>query len=407
MLTVNIIRTSWMTISDTHPWITFLIDLNRIDYKLWLRLGEAQSKCEHLAGVPLDPELKEEVYSLYLAKGVHATTAIEGNTLTEKQVQQRIKGELELPPSQEYLGKEIDNVVKSCNQILDELLNRGAGDLTVDEIKRFNKVVLNDLELDDGVVPGEIRQFWVGVGRYRGVPPEDCHELLAKMCEWLNADEFKDPEMTIIFGILRAILSHLYIAWIHPFGDGNGRTARLLELRILLSHGVPSAAAHLLSNHYNQTRTEYYRQLDRTSKSKDIIPFVKYAVHGLVDGLKEQLKHVRDQQMRIMWRDNIYTSFKNKSGAANDRKRKLALDISEHGVPVQVKEIRHLTPRIAELYAGKTDRVIFRDLNTLVEMNLLARVRKGYRPKWEEIAAFLPVCIQPVAENSNCTTTGE
>jgi hypothetical protein len=73
--------------------------------------------------------------------------------------------------------------------------------------------------------------------------------------------------MDAVYAILKAMVAHLYLAWTHPFGDGNGRTARLIEFHILLSAGVPSPAAHLFSNHYNQTRAEYYRQLDRASKS--------------------------------------------------------------------------------------------------------------------------------------------
>lgn len=52
-------------------------------------LGEAASKCEHIAGVPLRPSVAQELHRLYLAKGALATTAIEGNTLTENEVLQR------------------------------------------------------------------------------------------------------------------------------------------------------------------------------------------------------------------------------------------------------------------------------------------------------------------------------
>ena len=74
------------TYEETHPWITFRLDLNKINYRGWMLLGEAQSKCEHLSGVPLVPGAAERLNELYLAKGVLATTAIEGNTLTEEQV---------------------------------------------------------------------------------------------------------------------------------------------------------------------------------------------------------------------------------------------------------------------------------------------------------------------------------
>ena len=60
--------------------------------------------------------------------------------------------------------------------------------------------------------------------------------------------------------ILRAITAHLYLIWIHPFGDGNGRLARLVEFTILLKSGIPSIAAHLLSNHYNATAEQNCQQ---------------------------------------------------------------------------------------------------------------------------------------------------
>ncbi len=305
-----------------------------------------------------------------------------------------------MPASQEYLGKEIDNIVAACDVILKELVEGGATDLSVEEIKRFNAIVLKNLELDDGVVPGEIRKIMVGVARYRAVPPQHIGQLLEQMCRWLNHSDFKQDENRIAFGIFRAVLAHLYIAWIHPFGDGNGRTARLVEFKILLSHGVPSAAAHLLSNHYNHTRTEYYRQLDKAGKSKgDIMPFIEYAVRGFIDGLIEQLMYVRSQQLSIAWRDYVYSSFSNKSGV-NDRRIKLALDISERNEPVQLQDIRRLTPRLAEIYANKTYRTILRDVTALTGMKLLVRRQKGYRPNWEILKGFLPICISPKTDTN-------
>jgi Fic family protein len=43
------------------------------------------------------------------------------------------------------------------------------------------------------------------------------------------------PGLEIAYSILKAALAHPHLAWIHPFGDSNGRTARLVEFLILLS----------------------------------------------------------------------------------------------------------------------------------------------------------------------------
>jgi len=69
--------------ADKYPWITFKVDLQKLSYRTWIQLGECLSKCEHLAQIPLKPITAQEMHKLYLAKGVSATTSIEGNTLSE------------------------------------------------------------------------------------------------------------------------------------------------------------------------------------------------------------------------------------------------------------------------------------------------------------------------------------
>jgi Fic family protein len=379
------------TYERTHPWITFLLDLRRVDYKLWLDLGEAQSQCEHISGVPLQPLFEGRLLSLYLAKGVQATTAIEGNTLSEQEVLDRIEGRSSLPPSREYLGREVDNIIKGCNEIKDHLMRGGSDDLNAEEIKTFNKIVLEELTLGKEIVPGEIRKHSVGVAGYRGAPAEDCEYLLERMCEWLNGNIFKPKDNRIVFGILRAMMAHLYIAWIHPFGDGNGRTARLLEVKILLASGVPAPAAHLLSNHYNQTRNEYYRQLGIASESKgDVIPFIQYALQGLIEGLRSQLDMIQMQQLSVAWRDFVYEHFRNKSGSVIDRRRRLVLDLSTFPDPVPLNKLHQVSPRVAESYAGKTLRTIRRDVAALMDIKLIKRKTEGYIANKEIMRAFLP-----------------
>ena len=127
-------------------------------------------------------------------------------------------------------------------------------------------------------------------------------------------------------------------------GDGNGRTARLVEFQILLGAGVPTPAAHLLSNHYNQTRTEYYRQLDRASKSGgDIVPFIEYAARGFVDGLREQLHKIRDQQWDVSWRSYVHEKFRDQSGTNAKRQRDLVLELSTAREPVAVGAAAEVT----------------------------------------------------------------
>jgi len=64
--------------------------------------------------------------------------------------------------------------------------------------------------------------------------------LLERLCVWLESADFTpQPGLELVYAILKAIVAHVYLAWIHPFGDGSGRTARLMEFQILMVAGVP------------------------------------------------------------------------------------------------------------------------------------------------------------------------
>jgi Fic family protein len=247
--------------------------------------------------------------------------------------------------------------------------------------------------VDQGVVPGEIRRHSVGVGRYRGAPPKDCEYLLDRLCAWLEGPDFlPSPALDGVLPFLKALCTHLYLAWIHPFGDGNGRTARLIEFQILVASGVPSPAAHLLSNHYNQTRAEYYRHLDHSSRSGgDVLPFLLYATQGFADGLRQQIDVVRGQQWDVAWRNYVHEQFSGQKGAAADRRRRLVLDLSLATDAVPLQKLPEISPRLAAAYARKTLKTLTRDVNELVRANLIEKSERGYRARRETILAFLPV----------------
>ncbi len=346
--------------------------------------------------------MAKALHQLYLAKGAAATTAIEGNTLSEAEVLRAVEGRLEVPPSKHYLKQEVENIIAACNGISAQLAEGTLPPLSKELLCAYNRQVLEKLPVKEDVKPGELRAHSVIVGNvYRGAPPEDCPYLLERLCEWLNGPEFQAPEGSAVgadtvYAILRSVVAHLYLAWIHPFGDGNGRTARLLEFHILMSAGVPSPAAHLFSNHYNETRGEYYRQLDHASKSGgDIVPFIGYAVRGLVDGLRGQLEKIWTQQWDVVWRNFVHERFQNKNSPTDTRQGHLALDLGDGDDWVEVGKITELTPRLAKAYAGKTAKTVQRDLNTLVEMGLLARDGRSIRARREVILAFLPLRKKP------------
>jgi Fic family protein len=355
-----------------------------------MALGEAASKCEHIAGVPLDPATAEHMHRLYLAKGAAATTAIEGNSLSEEEAEKILSGQLKLPPSQQYLADEIDNIVAACNHIQTRIQQLGPDHITPEFLLELNGKVLHKLTLDPDVKPGEIRVHRVSVGKYRCAPPEDCDFLLRKLCDVLN--EFPSPEDSKTqFCIIKAIFAHLYLVWIHPFGDGNGRTARLLEFYILLAGGFPSPAGHLLSNYYNRTRSDYYKNLNEAIDIPDgIIQFIQYSVQGLTEGLKEQLAFIRAQQWDVAWINYVHSKFHDKESAAEIRRKHVVLELSRQINPTPVGKIPVLSAELGALYYGKTPKTVIRDVNALIAMGMIKRQKGSVIADREAILAFLP-----------------
>ncbi len=389
----------------SHEFISFIADMTRLSYKSWMDLGEVNSKCLHLAQVPLQPSVAEKLHLIYLAKGVHATTAIEGNTLTEQQVLLQINGDKpDVPKSREYQVQEVENIKAILNKVSQEVTPGSQYLLTASQILQIHGQLFEGIETEKHVTPGNFRTVGVGVADYGAPDPQHVQDLIDRLCEWLNGPAFvqSDEDLLIPMAVLRAILAHLYIAWIHPFGDGNGRTARALEFLILVGAGVPSPAAHLLSNHYHLTRSKYYQELQYASNSGDPLSFVSYAIGGFKDGLREQLKDVYKQLVRISMKDFIYESFSvsgldGRQKAGVERRRKLTLAFAGIDRPATFEEVLQENVDAALAYKGVTRPTVQSDLVDLVEGNWLIQIGKTYQCNKNRILRFRPRSGVPMA----------
>jgi Fic family protein len=381
---------------DSHGFLTFQLPPHLYTrWRLWQWLGEAKSKCEHIAGAALPPGIASELGAVYMAKGVHATTAIEGNTLSEEEVRAIVDGESTQPPSREYLEVEIRNVVRALGEI-DRAVQEGEQlPLSVDRLRHLNRLVLEGTEHEPNAIPGMLREHSVGVRNYRAVPAEDVEYLLERLLAWvkeiINASD-ADPDLRFAQAVLGAITAHAYFAWIHPFGDGNGRTGRLLEAQILAQCGhVPLPAINLLSDHYNRTRDRYFRLFNEARERCDLTPFFEYAVEGYVDLLREQVDTIRGHQLRVAWINYVHQVMADEpDGPTRSRRRDLVLALTGEGVVPRAK-LKVLTPELAQKYAVKEDKTLSRDLNRLVALRLIARLgRHGYLANSRVMEAFLP-----------------
>lgn len=386
-----------MKYEETHPWMTFRVELGCPFEPLWYHLGRACAGIRELLMLVAAPEVHRRLNQLYMVKGVVGSTAIEGNTLTEAEVEGMLERGEKLPPSKHYLEQEVRNVSDACDEIVRDTCSEQPPMLSLNYLCKLNAMVLRELNFDTEIIPGAVRTFSVMVGRYRGAPAEECEVLLDKLCEWLESDAFRAsiPSMEYASTIIQAVTAHIYMAWIHPFGDGNGRTARLVEFFLLLRGGIPAPAAHLMSNFYNATRTRYYSELARLSSPVNgqfppIGEFISYAVEGLADGLCEQLSLVAKHHLDVIWEHYVYSHFRERQNNRDMRRRDLLLNLSD-GKSHQLKSLDSLSPHLYHFhYKSKTLRTLQRDLKALVNEGFLNESEAGYRIRTDALRFHIP-----------------
>lgn len=346
-----------------------------------LSLGHCVAVIDCLGAVPIAPELQHRLRNVAFQRGAQATTAIEGNTLSDDELQQLLAGQ-ELPKSRTYQAQEVQNALAAMNSVWERVVQRGATDpVTPQLLCEFNRMIGRDLgPLYDGV-PGRIRRDRRHVGKYLAPPPEAVKSLLEEFCGWLKSEfGFHTGRQPLHESIVQAVVAHVFYEWIHPFADGNGRTGRLLEFYILLRAGLPDIAAHVLANHYNTTRTEYASHFDRARRDRDLSAFLAYAVQGLQDGLTLTLNDALADTIRIVWRSHVYDVFADYSTRKKSivkRRRELALSLPPGEFTPE--QLLQRSEALLKQYFTKDRRALLADLQELCTLGLVEQTESGYR----------------------------
>ena len=360
------------------PHISFRDDW-KIPADVRYTLGSCEATVQALRYLPLSPDVRAKMLEVSLIKGAMATTAIEGNTLTEDEVRAIHEGRSNIPQSRKYLEQEVSNILDALNAIHKEVVESHAiSPVTPDMIRSFNAQVGKGLGSAFEAVPGEFRACEVVVGTYRAPDHRAVKWLIGRMCDWLRQEFAYEQESRPAFanGIIEAIVAHVYLVWIHPFADGNGRTARLLEFYLLLRAGLPNTCAHILSNHYNKTRSEYYRQLSAAGRTCDLTEFIRYAIMGLRDGLSEVLNVAQRHQIESCWRNYVYDRLDGMHLTRGVHKRYAKLLTSLDVFTSYTRDtLQNVTTEVAAIYGKNAKGTILRDIRTLVGMGLLEATR--------------------------------
>ena len=208
-----------------------------------------------IADLPITATLLAALRETAQLQATHYSTQIEGNRLTLAQVQAVLQGGQ--VPGRARDVREVRNYDQALAEV--ERLAQQVDPLTETQIQTLHGLVTTSRRRPTPYRDGQnvIRDHRIGAIVY--LPPEaqDVPGLMADLVQWLNqVIANHELPMPII-----AALVHYQFATIHPYYDGNGRTARLLTTLILHRHGYGLKGLYALEAYYAEHLQDYYEAL--------------------------------------------------------------------------------------------------------------------------------------------------
>src|SRR3989304_99632 len=228
----------------------------------------------------------------------HHSTHIEGTALSLEQAQSILEGR-KLKGISRDDEKELLNYKKAMDFIAKYL---GKEDpITEGIIRELHKVTVKDVR-GDKADPGNYRKIQNYVVNsltreiiYTPPAPLEVPHLMREFVDWLNKAEDLSP-------VLIAGISQFQFVHIHPFIDGNGRTARLLSTLILYKTGYDFKRLFTISEYYDKDRSSYYSAIQSVRRDNmDMTYWLEY----FVEGLWSQMIEIQNKGKRVIGAESI------------------------------------------------------------------------------------------------------
>ncbi|VVB92738.1 Fic/DOC family protein [uncultured archaeon] len=261
-------------------------------HKIVNNLVEIASARESVLNSYLVPKWEISLRRDALIRAAHASTAIEGNPLTLEEVSQLAQGRKIMAARKAEL--EVLNYLK----VLENIEKYQEQDkITEKIILKLHKDVTKET-LENPEHEGRYRELQVYVGNritgkviFMPPPPEEVPELMKKFIEWMNSNDSYNIDPVIVAG-----LSHYEFVRIHPFIDGNGRTARALATLILNQRDFDIKKFFALDDYYDSDRNAYYNALKSVDpKTLDLTQWLEY----FTDGVLLSISKVKEKVLQL------------------------------------------------------------------------------------------------------------
>lgn len=259
------------------------ISKEQLSPDLLQQLNNLNEEIEEFRETPLDEIALAKLREHFRTHHIYHSAGIEGNRLTLQETSIVLKEGIDIS------GKPLKDSIEVKNlgiafDFLFELIDMDK-QLTISEnyIKQIHQLIIGD---DASVSPGQYRDIGVIITGSDHTPPEpfEVPIRMKELFDWIQGNEDLNP-------IIRGAIAHHELVKIHPFKDGNGRTARLLLNLILLKSGYP------ICNISRDERPEYYNALS-LADSNEYEPIIEVVTRNC-NKLFSEYTRLRDESNRL------------------------------------------------------------------------------------------------------------
>lgn len=229
---------------------------------------------------PLPAAAVRNLDEVYRVEWTFNSNAIEGNTLTLLETKLVLEDGLTIGGKKLREHFEVINHSEAISYVKD-IVDRKI-ELSEFVVKSIHQLVLRNIDEENA---GRYRTINVGISGSQHTPPNFAivPEKMEQLIQWYQQE--KDQ----LHPVDLAARLHFQFVYIHPFTDGNGRTARLLMNLILMRYGFPPAIVKAESG----LRLKYYETLEEASVKDNLNPFVKLIAECVEDSLQRYIAVVK------------------------------------------------------------------------------------------------------------------
>lgn len=349
-----------------------------------------------IKGARVLPAVADQLRASAKAGTVHYSNLIEGNELPFVEAERAARGELD---ADTHAKIELVNYVAALD-LIDERLAAGALDLTPGFLKELHATTMRGLgrERDERFKPHDEGEWRDGIAlvvdrisgqvMYKAPPPGEVPGRMEGMFEWLDRKLSENVEPPFVL----AGVMHYGITEVHPFADGNGRAARLMQTALLMKTDVLPGRMFSFEGFYARDRDAYYDAL----RSVRLNTFNQESwLEYFLRGLAEEYERVAATVVDIGWL----------MSAAGNQPLRLTLTQQRGLAGLRIAGHREFSRRQYEEAAGVARTAAGDDLRALVQHGVLttrgstsatryafpgvvqsspAAKRRGRPAKWDE-----------------------